>query len=777
MNSLSRANVFRVFAAVAASCLFAPFAAVATTTESVRDDNFDTLQQGELEGVALTSDGFLYPAYAREAAGDTGAEIVWSVVDQGERGILCATGHEGKLVRLNKKGEAKVIADLADSELTAMAALKDGSVVVAGAPSGRLWQLNAKDELTTLTQLGAKFVWDMEVDEKGEIWAATGDEGKLIKITLKGQEAKAEVACDLHSRNLIDLWLDRDGKMGAKGLLYIAAQNPGWLYRFKPGEKEAQVIFNAETDEIRAIQPVREGLALAINTERAPTPAALQMTLRMTGGAIVSGPEAGGAGEGNTPQGQPQAGPPVLKPDPKMMGDVFTAGGKPGPLGPVSAVILLTPEGFSRPLWVSPERPIHSVSLTPDDHLLIAAGGNGRVFELQSRDAFALVADLKDDYVVRLTPAGGGWLLAAARNGTVSRMSAKKADKAIYRSRVFDVKTPVRWGRFYWSGDKDSGQKVKAAFRQGNTDDTEKGTWSEWTKDEEISKDEGVKMFTPPSRYMQYRLTFDPGDKAQPALRSDYIEAFYQQVNRAPRVKKILLSDGGPKLPSPSSSSGGGEGGSTGGEGSAQKSSGSSSPSVQGGEAQAGGRKPDSNAKNVNLAWIADDPNNDTLQYAVYYRASDETEWKLIDDKVKTTRLPLLVNGVGDGRYRFRVVATDKLDNPPGTGLEAELISDEIVIDNTPPRIEGFKVKPSGDRAEISFKAVDALSLISSISVDLDGDDAYPIYPEDGLYDQSEETVDWTTLQLKPGEHVATINVTDRRGNTSVQKAVFTIKK
>ncbi|MBI1785838.1 fibronectin type III domain-containing protein, partial [Candidatus Sumerlaeota bacterium] len=193
--------------------------------------------------------------------------------------------------------------------------------------------------------------------------------------------------------------------------------------------------------------------------------------------------------------------------------------------------------------------------------------------------------------------------------------------------------------------------------------------------------------------------------------------------------------------------------------------------------AQAGGRKPDSNAKNVNLAWIADDPNNDTLQYAVYYRASDETEWKLIDDKVKTTRLPLLVNGVGDGRYRFRVVATDKLDNPPGTGLEAELISDEIVIDNTPPRIEGFKVKPSGDRAEISFKAVDALSLISSISVDLDGDDAYPIYPEDGLYDQSEETVDWTTLQLKPGEHVATINVTDRRGNTSVQKAVFTIKK
>lgn len=745
-------------------------AVMAAPTESLKDDQFQTLQQGELENAAITSDGFITPSYRRESVGDSGAEIVWASLELGgKRGVLCATGHEGKLVRL-VQGEAPVlVADLAEPELTALLKLDDGGVLVAASPSGTIYELGADDKLTTLTTIESKFIWDMEQDAKGNIWVATGDGGKLYKVSREKSAAKAESVFDSDSKNLLDIWVDRDGFMGPKGSLYLAGQNPGWLYQFDPSGAKGRVVFNAESDEIRAIQPVKDGLALALNSERAPTAQALALTLRMSGGA-VSNPE---AAVDEMQQGQQQggenAGP---KADPRAMGDVFTTSGKPGPYGPVSTVMLLTPEGFARSLWLSPEKPIHSLAVNSTGNVLVAAGGKGRIFEILPHDAFALVTDLKDDYVVRMTPTEKGWLLSAGRNGVVFQMADSRADEAIYRSRILDVKSPVKWGQFYWSGDVPKGQKVSVAFRTGATDDPEKGGWSDWSKEQNVEKDEPATMPVGPVRYVQYRLTLhSSGDEAL-ALRSDYVEAFYQQQNRAPRVKKILAGEAS----KPAAAAGGAPpSGSSGGDGSGSANTGGASAgqAASGGEAAAAPRPPDSNSKSVNLTWLAEDANGDALQYALYYKADDEADWKLIQDEMTAARMPLNVSGVADGRYRFRVVASDALANPPGTGLEAELVSDEVVVDNTPPKIEDLKANPSSDRAEISIKIVDDLSLIASVTLDWDGGDAYPILPTDGFFDQTTERFEWTTPRLPNGEHVLTVNATDRRGNMSVRKVIF----
>ena len=42
-------------------------------------------------------------------------------------------------------------------------------------------------------------------------------------------------------------------------------------------------------------------------------------------------------------------------------------------------------------------------------------------------------------------------------------------------------------------------------------------------------------------------------------------------------------------------------------------------------------------------------------------------------------------------------------------------------------------------------------------------------------FDDRTETFEWTTPALPPGEHTATLNVTDREGNTSTRKIVFVI--
>lgn len=736
----------------------------AATTEVIRDEAFADFQNGEFEGVALSSDGFLFPSFDRNEIGDTKTEIIWSVLDDDKGSVLCATGHEGKLVRLSSDGEAEIIAEVDEPELTAIHRLADGSALIAAAPTGRIYRLSDDDDLTTHCVLDARFVWKMAADKKGDIWAATGPEGRLYRIDPETGDAELEI--ELDSKNLLDLWIDSAGEFGDKGAIYIAGQSPGRLYRFKKGSDEAEILYDSEADEIRAIQKTAEGLALAINSERAPSPKVLKMTLRLAGFGAAAASEM----NGDSPAGAGV--------DEKLFGDVFSPATpkRKGKGAPGSKVILLTREGFTRPLWTAPERPIHSLSITPNGRVLAAAGKKGRLFEILERGEFALIADVREDYIVHIEPVDEGWLLAGARNGVAFRMSDGRASKPIYRSRVIDTQSPARWGSFYWSGEAAGGQKVRVAFRRGATRDPETGGWGEWSKNASLAAGDPVKIGDSPSRFLQYRLSFDPGSKSAPLLKTDYVELFYRHANRPPIFSEIKIGE------SKKTDSDRGGSNSSASRRSSSSSSNGARPSLGSGTSpkgapQGGGREPNSNTGNVTVSWKATDPNGDDLQYALYFRANDETEWKVIDDELRVTRVPLDVSGTGDGRYRFRVVATDAFDNPPGGGLEAEIISREFVIDNTPPVIEKLKIKEGAGSARVTFKASDALSLISSVRIDFDGGDILPVQPKDAFFDETTEEFDWESSGLDAGEHVLTVAVTDRNGNTTVQRKVFTIEK
>ena len=168
-----------LFLALAAAALVRPLAAVESRV--MRDDDFATLAQGELQSVALTSDGYLLPTYDRRPVGDTGAEIVWDAVATPD-GVLCATGHQGRLVLLDDDGSTRAVATLSDPELTALLRLSDGAVIAAGAPSGRLYRVGADDVVTTWTRLDASFVWKLAQGPDGSVWVALGVGDKLAKV-------------------------------------------------------------------------------------------------------------------------------------------------------------------------------------------------------------------------------------------------------------------------------------------------------------------------------------------------------------------------------------------------------------------------------------------------------------------------------------------------------------------------------------------------------------------------------------------------------------------
>ena len=58
----------------------------------------------------------------------------------------------------------------------------------------------------------------------------------------------------------------------------------------------------------------------------------------------------------------------------------------------------------------------------------------------------------------------------------------------------------------------------------------------------------------------------------------------------------------------------------------------------------------------LQISWQADDPDGDKLLYSLFFRADDETRWKLLRANMTENAFLLESDVLADGRYYFRVV-------------------------------------------------------------------------------------------------------------------------
>ena len=72
------------------------------------------------------------------------------------------------------------------------------------------------------------------------------------------------------------------------------------------------------------------------------------------------------------------------------------------------------------------------------------------------------------------------------------------------------------------------------------------------------------------------------------------------------------------------------------------------------------------------VSWQADDPDGDKLVYSLYFRAEDATAWQLIRSRMFENTLLLDPDVFADGRYLFRVVASDAPANAAQYAREAD---------------------------------------------------------------------------------------------------------
>ena len=175
----------------------------------------------------------------------------------------------------------------------------------------------------------------------------------------------------------------------------------------------------------------------------------------------------------------------------------------------------------------------------------------------------------------------------------------------------------------------------------------------------------------------------------------------------------------------------------------------------------------------IQVSWQADDPDGDRLAYSVYFRGEDESEWKLLRANLADNTLQFDNDVLADGRYYFRVVASDRPSNAPNVARESELVSAPVLIDNTPPVITLSAPRRTADgHLEVDADIRDQASPLRRCEYSLDAGAWTPVEAADGVTDSPREQFHIAIDHVRPGEHLLVIRAYDSANNAGLAKVV-----
>ncbi len=720
--------------------------AVAQGTRSWEQSNFDALVKGTAQGVAILSGGGLELAPAFTPLATTPSTYIWSIAADRDGTLYAAAGSPARIYRI-AEGKSTVI--FAPQELQVQALVVDpkGVIYAATNPDGKIYKLVRGTEAAKKTEgsardgdsewsssvyfdPGSKYIWDLAVDEAGNLYAATGDQGQIFRITPQGQHTVFFKSEETHIRVLA---------FDQKGNLIAGSDGSGLVYRISPSG-ESFVLYSAPKKEITALAIGPDGnIYVAGAGEKHGGAGATGFSIPMSSTPV------GGTGPQTPPSGA-GAGPSAV---PIALGNPSAT-----PTGG-SEIYRISPDGSPARIWSSREDLVYALAFDGHGRLLAGTGNHGQIFAVDSTGAFRDLLTAAASQVTAFTPALHGGLYVATSNlGKVFLVSANSAAEGTYTSDVFDAHIFSRWGRVEFRG----AGKVELFARSGNVDNPDRN-WSAW-KAVDFAK-EGL-VNAPPARFIQWKAVMYSGN---PSPRLDSVRLNYLPKNVPPEFDDVTVQvavryQSLPKVASTDSNQPHFD-----------------SPPT-----------PVHDRDSVGVKWNVHDDNDDQMVYSVYYRGDGETRWLLLKDNLVDKFYSFDASLLPDGGYTVKVVASDAPSHSPGEALSAEKESERFEIDTTPPRIENLTAAFEGGQLRVRFRAVDSFSDIKRAEFSIDAGDWQFVEPVGEISDAKAEAYDFHAAvpadlgpagasdpNPSPGgqqEHVVVVRVYDRYDNMSSAKVV-----
>ncbi len=720
-------------------------------------NNYRDFVLGRFAGVSLDRDGRLRLAPKLDTLFSSDQPVIWSVAQANDGTLYAGTGHRGRLFRIDRAGKGELLWTADQPEIFAVALDPKGVLYAATSPNGSVYRIQ-DGQAAEFFSPRAAYIWSLVFAPDGTLYVGTGDRGVIYRVDRSG---KGEVYYETGQSHVTSMALD------GRSRLLAGTEPNGILYRIETSDR-AFVLYDAALPEIRAIRVAGNGVVYAaaqggasMRRALAPSPAfpAAPAAVPLAGpsATITVTEEAAQGGIDLKPRAD--AARPAAAPAPQVTAQFAPVSDFPGVER--SALYKISPDNTVETIWSSKEENLYDL-LQSGDEIVFSTDSLGRIYRLAPDGKVTLLAQTNEGEATRLLQGSSGLLAATADQGKIFLMGKDLGASGWFESPVHDAGNVARWGRLSWLNESCSGCRLQFRTRAGNSMRPDR-TWSAWSAP--LSDAGGSQVASPNARYIQWRAEFTGAGGNTPIL--DSATLAYLPQNTPPVVRNISVSTQfAPASPRPPaaqsvSSSYSITVSDTGDSGPATSAGTPTQPVARG------------SVRNLVIMWQAEDPDNDRLAFTLQFRGEGEREWKLLKSNLGEAAFTVDADVLADGKYFFRVIASDMASNPASTAREAELISPPVLVDNTPPLVTAGAVKRSGTGVEIAFDAADAASMLRRAEYSVNAGPWTPAEASDGILDSLRERIIVRLEGVAAGEHLVVLRAYDSAENAGLAKVVL----
>ncbi len=668
---------------------------------------------------------------------------------------------EAQDVTLTQTGEITLAPELQEiltlqgSDLTVWALEEDsrGNVYVGTGEQGKIFKITPRGEVSLFFDSPEIGILSLAIDEQDNVYAGTTPDGLIYKIASDGTPSTFFMTEEAYVWAL---------EFGANNILYAGTGESGKIFKLVP-DGTGSVLYDSPQTHIMTLlfdpqgwlYAGTEGKGVTYKVDLEGQPFVLHQAQEDEVHSLALDSEGNLYMAAISNQVFPQ--PNSSKPQEQQQAPQDQGAKK-------STIYQITPQGTVSTLVELPNYLVYSMICDEEDTLLVGTDDDGMLLRVLPNGEYHQLLTVEASNILALRKTAQKSLyLGTSDIGTVYQAGPGPIEEGTYLSEIHDVKTPATWGKIFWRG---TAHPIQLFTRTGNTSIPD-DTWSSWS--EALLNNEGDAIPNPPARFIQWKAVLKLQDTDHPEL--EEVSVAYLPLNLAPQIESVFVFQGMQQQENSqqSQSSQHSSGGNSGSRRPPQPGNGKSqTPDVQTPKFVPPGY--------AAVMWNASDPNNEPLTYTVSLRGEQDPVWNVLEEDLETAEYALDTSTLPDGGYYVKVTASDRPANPPTHAIEVEKESERFEVDHTPPQVS-IALNQEQKEGELDFTVIaqDEFSRLKDAAYAVDAGEWIPIFSEDQVIDSKDEKFSIILSDLSVGNHVLAFKATDRASNTGTVKLLFTI--
>ncbi|OXU14285.1 SMP-30/gluconolactonase/LRE family protein [Sedimentisphaera salicampi] len=555
----------------------------------------------------------------------------------------------------------------------------------------------------------AAFIFDLQF-HKGSLYAATGPNGKIFKISADG---KTEVFFDSIDRGITVMAFYKDK-------LYAGTDKRGLLYCIDMETKKGKALFDSPEMDITSINFDDED------------------NIYIT--AAIEDPSAESKNGSDMPSYMP---PHPKESEDKKEEKLFTLqnGGLRLKLAATAKKDMLERKENGGDKKEKVKSALYKIA--PDGIVSVLGKGSGVFLDSIMHKGRLWVADGKDaslsqidtdkivienvyrdkisSEITSLYTAGGKIYAATANPPRIIEFHDGLSSEGWWQSDTIDAKQPSKWGSVKLDGKIPEGCRIEFSARGTNVQNAREEDFTEWTKPLSAQSEEPA--IEGSHRFLQLKLMLKGSENRSPKVNAAAVASVVRNIK--PVVAAPMI-------------------------------------------------KSEEKKTEAVIAIPAKDENDDELIFSIDIQGEDSDRWVNIEEDHKEKKFKWDTSTVPDGIYKLRVTASDRLSNGPENALESVSTETEYIVDNTPPVCSGQNVETKGTEGKVKFTLTDKYTVIGKVSYTLNSsDDWNTVIPDDLLADSKRESFTITLSGLEKGDNILAVRYADEAGNSAYERFVM----